>query len=222
MHAILEFVGQLMNTETQQAFIRTGGYALLAAIVFAETGLLVGFFLPGDSLLFSAGVVAAVFPDAGLDVTTMCVLLSATAIVGDATGYAFGRWTGPKLFERKDSFLFRRSHLLATQAFYERHGGKTIVIARFMPFARTFAPIVAGIASMPYRKFAAWNVAGGILWVTSMTLLGYFLGSQISPKNAERAVLLIIVFSVMPMVIGWLRSKLKPAAPTPADGSKAP
>jgi len=217
MWEAVEFVRDLLNVEKQQELIRSFGYVALAIIVFAETGLLVGFFLPGDSLLFSAGVVAAL-PDSPLDIVTLNVLLIACAIVGDAVGYAFGRWSGSRLYDREQSFFFRKDHLLAAKEFYEKHGGKTIVIARFMPFARTFAPIVAGIAGMPYRRFVLFNVGGAVSWVVSMTLLGYFLGSQLGAKNTERAILLIIVFSVMPLVIGWVRKKLadrKAAAATP-------
>lgn len=203
LHELLEFI---KNPEVQQRFIRDGGYVLLSAIIFSETGLLVGFFLPGDSLLFSAGVVAAI-PASGMNVWVMCVLLSVMAIVGDAVGYAFGRWTGPKLYDRKESFFFRKKHLLATKAFYEKHGGKTIILARFMPFARTFAPIVAGVAQMPYSRFAPFNIVGGVAWVWSMTLLGYFLGSKLSGKNVEKAVYLIILVSLMPLVIGWLKNR---------------
>lgn len=204
MHDIVEFFRNLMHAETQQRLISQGGYILLSVIVFAETGLLVGFFLPGDSLLFSAGVVAA----AGhLDIVHLNLLLIVMAITGDAVGYSIGRWMGPKLYDRKQSFFFRRDHLIATREYYEKHGGKTIVIARFMPFARTFAPVVAGIAQMPYSRFFSYNVFGGVGWVLSMTLLGYFLGSRLGAKNAERMIYLIIVFSVLPIAIGWARKK---------------
>src|SRR5688572_28705483 len=151
-------------------------------IIFAETGLLIGFFLPGDSLLVTAGVLV----NAGLinpfelspfvNLLLMNVVLMVMAIVGDAVGYSIGRRAGPALFRRKKSFFFRPKHLIATQAFYDKHGGKTIILARFMPFARTFAPVVAGIAQMPYRKFAMFNIVGGISWIFSMTFIGYFLG----------------------------------------------
>lgn len=210
MHDLVEFFRNLMHAETQQRLITQGGYILLSVIVFAETGLLVGFFLPGDSLLFSAGVVAA----AGhLNIVTLNLLLIVMAILGDAVGYTIGRWAGPRLYDRKQSFFFRRDHLIATREYYEKHGGKTIVIARFMPFARTFAPVVAGIAQMPYARFLSYNIFGGVGWVLSMSLLGYFLGSRLGAKNAERMIYLIIAFSVMPLVIGWARRKWGPPPP---------
>ena len=208
MHDLLVQLKQLMSSETQQHMIAQGGYVLLAAIIFSETGLLIGFFLPGDSLLFSAGVVAS-NPTFGLDIVSMNLLLCAMAVLGDAVGYGFGRLAGPRLYERQQTLFFRRDHLLATKAFYEKHGGKTIVMARFIPFARTFAPVVAGIAQMPYSRFAAFNVFGGVGWVVSMSSLGYFLGSKLAAKSAERMVYLIIVVSVLPVVIGWLKNRGK-------------
>ena len=208
MHDLLTFLKQLMSAETQQHLIAQGGYVLLAAIIFSETGLLIGFFLPGDSLLFSAGVVAS-NPAFGLDIVKLNFLLIAMAILGDAVGYAFGRYVGPRLYDREQSLLFRRDHLLATRKFYEKHGGKTIVMARFIPFARTFAPVVAGIAQMPYSTFLAYNVVGGVGWVSSMSLLGYFLGSRLAAKSAERMVYLIVIVSVLPVVIGYLKNRGK-------------
>lgn len=213
MHDLVDFFRNLLRSEHQQQLIAQFGYPLLAGIIFAETGLLVGFFLPGDSLLFSAGVVAA----AGhLNIVVLNVLLIVMAILGDAVGYGIGRYFGARLYEREQSFFFRKDHLLATKAFYEEHGGKTIVIARFMPFARTFAPVVAGIAQMPYTRFASYNIFGGIGWVTSMSLLGYFLGQKLGAKNTERMVYLIIVFSLMPLVIGYLKRRRAGATAVPA------
>src|SRR5918992_3723074 len=156
--------------------IRLGGLIGLIVIVFAETGLLIGFFLPGDSLLITAGLFAA---RGDFNIFTLNVTLIAAAIVGDATGYWIGRRTGRALYSRPDSLLFRREHLRITHEYYERHGGKTIVIARFIPILRTFAPVVAGVAEMGYRKFATYNIAGGIAWVMSMTLAGYILGNMV-------------------------------------------
>jgi membrane-associated protein len=198
-----------------------GGYPVMMAVIFAETGLLVGFFLPGDSLLVTAGaVVSGGFMDpmgigAFPNLLLMNVALVTMAILGDAVGFFLGYRAGPRLFNREQSFFFRKDHLVATQAFYEKHGGKTIVIARFMPFARTFAPVVAGIGKMSYARFLSFNVFGGFGWVVSMTFLGYFLGKIIDAKNIERVVYLIIVLSVMPLVIGWLKQRKKAGA-TPA------
>jgi membrane-associated protein len=196
-----------------------GGYPVMMAIVFAETGLLVGFFLPGDSMLVTAGaVVSGGFMDplkigAFPNLILMNVALITMAVLGDAVGFFIGYRAGPRIFTREQSFFFRKDHLVATQAFYEKHGGKTIVIARFMPFARTFAPVVAGVGRMSYTRFLGFNVAGGVGWVMSMTFLGYILGQVIDAKNIERIVYLIIVVSVLPLFIGWYRQrKKKPAA----------
>jgi membrane-associated protein len=188
--------------------IRIGGLVGLILIVFAETGLLVGFFLPGDSLLITAGLFAA---RGDFNIVTLNVTLIAAAIVGDATGYWLGKRTGAALYARPDSFFFRRDHLRITHEFYEKHGGKTIVMARFMPIVRTFAPMVAGVAQMGYRQFATFNVAGGILWVMSMTLGGYYLGQAVPniEENIHYVIALVIFISLLPPGIAWLRVKLR-------------
>ena len=180
-------------------------YALLFAIVFSETGLLVGFFLPGDSLLFTVGVVAG----AGqLNIVLINVVLIAAAILGDGTGYYLGRRAGKAIFNRPDSKLFRREHLIRTHEFYEKYGGKTIVYARFMPIIRTFAPFVAGVGEMSYSKFLSFNVFGGIGWVVLMTLLGYYLGSvEIVRRHFEKVILGIIIISVLPIVFELLKKR---------------
>lgn len=180
-------------------------YLLLFGIVFAETGLLVGFFFPGDSLLFTIGVVAG----AGkLDVAFIILLLAAAAIIGDQTGFMLGRRTGPRIFDRPDSRFFKRDHLVQTQAFYEKHGGKTIIYARFVPIIRTFAPFIAGVAGMRYGRFVAFNVFGGIGWVVSMVLAGYFLGGvPLIRQHFEKVVLGIVFVSVLPIGIEYLRHR---------------
>jgi membrane-associated protein len=190
--------------------IKTVGYAGIAFIVFAESGLFVGFFLPGDSLLFTAGFLAS---QDYLNIWVLIVLSFVCAIAGDNVGYAFGRRVGPKLFTREDSLLFHKKHLQTAEEYYERHGAKTIVIARFMPIVRTFAPIVAGIGNMRYRTFVAYNIVGGALWGIGIPLSGYFLGSTI--PNVDRYLLpiiaLIILLSVTPGAFhigrAYLRSK---------------
>jgi membrane-associated protein len=167
--------------------VEWAGYAGLVAIVFAETGLLVGFFLPGDSLLIAAGLLAQ---RDHFSLPLLIVLLIAAAISGDATGYAIGRRAGPLLFVRDDARLFRRHHLERARAFYARHGGKTIVLARFLAIIRTFAPTTAGAAGMPYLRFTVYNVAGGIAWVVSMTLLGYFIGEAV--PNLDAVLFLVV------------------------------
>jgi len=182
-------------------------FVALNLIVFTETGLLIGFFLPGDSLLVTAGLVAANTTwNVPLLIGTLCV----AAIVGDSVGYAIGWRTGPHIFNRPQSRFFRRDHLLAAQAFYERHGGKTIVLARFMPIVRTFAPVVAGVGRMNYSRFLFFNVLGGVGWVTSMILLGYFLPTLIDPifkrwlgdqfeirNHIEKVIIVVVLASIL-------------------------
>jgi membrane-associated protein len=176
---------------------------------------MVGFFLPGDSLLVTAGLFAA---KGDLDIVWLNIALIVAAILGDATGYWIGYRAGKALYSRPNSFFFRREHLIKTHEFYERHGGKTIVIARFMPIIRTFAPVVAGAAEMTYRRFAAYNVIGGIGWVLSMTLTGYLLGRSVPEidKHIHLVVAVVIFLSLLPGIIAYVRARLQgqpPAAP---------
>lgn len=198
--------------------IRIGGMAGLIAIVFAETGLMIGFFLPGDSLLVTAGLFAA---KGDLDIIWLNVALIVAAIIGDATGYWIGYRAGKALYNRPNSFFFRRDHLIRTHEFYEKHGGKTIIIARFMPIVRTFAPVVAGAAYMTYRRFAAYNIIGGFLWVLSMTLTGFFLGRAIPDldKQLHLVVAVVIFLSLLPAFIAWLRARWQAPAPPAAPAS---
>jgi membrane-associated protein len=180
-------------------------YVLLFMIVFAETGLVVTPFLPGDSLLFVAGALAAA---GGMDIRFLAVLLTAAAVTGDNVNYWFGRYVGPRVFSSEDSALFNRRYLDMTRAFYDRHGGKTIVIARFLPILRTFAPFVAGIGHMPYGRFLAFSAGGGIFWVSSLTLLGYFFGNlPVVKQNLSIAILLIILASITPGIVAFLRHR---------------
>jgi membrane-associated protein len=186
--------------------IRLVGFYGLIAIVFAETGLLVGFFLPGDSLLVTAGLFAA---RGDFDIVTLNVVLIIAAIAGDATGYWIGKRTGKALYSRPTSLLFRQEHLRITREYYEKHGGKTIIFARFIPIVRTFAPVVAGVAEMGYTRFATYNVVGGIAWVMSCTLGGYLLGSLIPDieSRIHLVVGVVIVISLIPPVIAWWRGR---------------
>jgi membrane-associated protein len=180
--------------------IETVGYVGLAAIIFAESGLFFGFFLPGDSLLLTAGLLAS---RGSLRIAVLIMILPVAAILGDNVGYWFGKKAGPAIFRRDNSILFRRKNLLAAKAFYERHGGKTIMLARFMPFIRTFAPIVAGAAEMHYPRFFTFNVLGGLLWATGVTLAGYFLGTRIE-RYFLPVVLAVIFLSALPaMIHAW-------------------
>ncbi|MGI8837483.1 MAG: VTT domain-containing protein [Pyrinomonadaceae bacterium] len=218
MESIYELFHQLRELLNPKVIIETllakGGlfvYTGLILIVFAETGLAIGFFMPGDSLLVVAGLFAA----AGkLNLAILLSTLFVAAVVGDAVGYFTGARLGPRLFSRKKSFLFRPSHLQKAHAFYEKYGGKTIIIARFVPIVRTFAPIVAGAANMPYRRFVIFNVVGGFLWVMSMTLAGYFLGSLLKSRfgidlenNIELVVVVVVALSLLPAVIEYLKSR---------------
>jgi membrane-associated protein len=202
--------------------VRLGGLAGISLIVFAETGLMVGFFLPGDSLLVTAGLFAA---RGDIDIVWLNLVVMAAAVLGDATGYWIGHKTGAALYSRPNSLLFRREHLIRTHAFYERHGGKTIVIARFVPIVRTFAPVVAGAAQMTYRKFAVYNIIGGLGWVASMTLTGYFLGLAIPDleKRIHLVVAAVIFLSLLPAIIAWLRERRRaPAAGGPIESRPGP
>lgn len=192
--------------------IAWGGIPILCLIVFVETGLLIGFFLPGDSLLVTAGLLAA-HPDIQLNLPVALVALSASAIVGDAVGFWIGSKAGPALFKRDDSRFFKRKHLMRAHAFYEKYGGKTIVIARFIPIVRTFAPTVAGAAAMSYRKFLTYNVLGGVGWVASMVLGGYYFGEAIGPEKVDKYLLPIIggviFLSILPGIIEVWRERRK-------------
>lgn len=156
--------------------VESGGILLVGLIVFAESGLLIGFFLPGDTLLFTAGFFAA---QGKLDLSLLLAVIVLAAIIGDNVGYSIGRRLGPRLFRKKDSLFFRQEYVAKSEAFYEKHGGKTIVLARFVPIVRTFAPVVAGVANMPRRRFFFFNIFGGLIWGIGVTLLGYWLGSKI-------------------------------------------
>ncbi|MFA6468767.1 MAG: VTT domain-containing protein [Bacteroidota bacterium] len=201
MEFITEFFDKLRDI---QALVAWAGYVGLFLIVFSETGLLVGFFLPGDSLLFTAGLFAA----QGLfNIYELNVLLVVAAITGDAAGYYIGKTGGHALYAREDSRFFKKKHLIATKEFYEKYGSFTIVVARWMPFARTFAPVVAGIGEMPYSKFVTYNIVGGTSWVLSMTLTGYFLGTAFPAivNHLELVILFIVFLSILPGIIKYLQ-----------------
>jgi membrane-associated protein len=204
METLRQLFHQLTDVET---LVRVGGLTAMTLIVFAETGLLVGFFLPGDSLLVTAGVFAAL---GQLNLWLLMGVLVVAAIVGDTVGYWIGRKTGPALFRRPKSLLFNPKHLRRAHDFYEKYGGQTIILARFIPIVRTFAPVVAGMGGMDYRRFVSFNVIGGFLWVVSMTLIGYFLGHFAwVRKNIELVILIVVFLSILPGIIAFAREKLK-------------
>ena len=210
MHTVLDFLKSLTHPDglmqlLTSVFSGWQGYGLLFAIVFSETGLLAGFFLPGDSLLFTVGVVAGA---GGLNIWAIIGVLIVAAVVGDGVGYLLGRKAGVSVYNRPDSRLFKRDHLLRTQAFYEKHGGKTIIYARFVPIVRTFAPFIAGVAQMDYPRFLSFNVFGGIGWVISMTMAGYFLGEvELVRRHFEKVIIGIVLVSVLPIVLEYLRGR---------------
>jgi membrane-associated protein len=222
MNELLDFFGEVFrNLFNSPALMETLGkpefaiasFIILNLIVFTETGLLVGFFLPGDSLLVTAGLVCATA--AGWNLPLLLITLCVAAIVGDSVGYYIGFKTGPRIFCKEQSFFFHKDHLLKAQQFYERHGGKTIILARFMPFLRTFAPVVAGVGKMEYRQFLFFNIFGGIGWVCSMVLIGFFLPPLLNPvlgfkiqDHVEKVVIIVVFLSILPGIVVWLRSKM--------------
>ena len=210
IHTLRDWLSILVTPERLIALLTTvfsgwWGYLLLAGIVFAETGLLAGFFLPGDSLLFTVGVVAG----AGqLNIVLINVVLIAAAVIGDAVGFHLGRAAGPAIFDRPDSRFFHREHVRRTEEFYAKHGPKTIVLARFVPIIRTFAPFVAGVAKMDYSRFVTYNVLGGIGWVTLMTVSGYMLGGiPIIRAHFEKVVIGIVFVSLIPVISELWKSR---------------
>lgn len=230
MHEIVEWFTKLYNVKAVLKWLvdQNVPYWGLSAIIFTETGLMIGFFLPGDSLVFTAGLACApgnaLLGENHLNIWVLNVCLTAGAVIGDAVGYWIGHKAGAPLYRREKTLFFRRDHLLATKAFYERHGGKTIVIARFVPLIRTFAPVVAGIAQMGYRRFFAYNVFGGIGWIVSLSWLGYYVGGvPWVARNLELTIMVIILVSLLPAIIAFVRHKYsdKPRA-APATASDQP
>ena len=202
--------------------VQAGGYVGLTVIIFAETGLLIGFFLPGDSLVVTAGLLAAQ-PQFGLRIWLIGLLLTVAAILGNSLGYAIGRYSGPRLFTRDDSLLFKKKHLFRAHEFYQQHGGKTLVLARFMPIVRTFVPVVAGMAEMDYKAYTAYNVLGAVLWIWSMLFIGFVLGRYIPgvEHHVEKVIIAVIIVSLLPGLISWRRERARAAAAAtrPASGA---
>lgn len=201
-----DFLKQLTDPES---IISYGGLALLLFVVFAETGLLVGFFLPGDSLIFISGLICRTKPDLLTpNIFILLLLLVAAAVLGNMAGYWFGWKVGPPLFNRKDSWIFKKRYLETTKAFYEKNGGKTLILGRFLPIIRTFAPILAGIIKIPFSRFMAYNVVGAVAWIGSLGLAGYYLG-QIKwvQDNISWIVIGLIIVTLIPVATTWIRSK---------------
>lgn len=220
VHTIIEFFKQAIDfflhlDQHLRAIVQWAGgwtYAILFLVIFAETGLVVTPFLPGDSLLFAVGAIAAI-PDTGLSLWALIGLMFVAAVLGDGVNYAVGRYIGPKIFKQESGLFLNKKHLLHTKKFYDKHGGKTIIIARFIPIVRTFAPFVAGIGHMNYARFASYNVVGAFFWVLPFTLLGYFFGNLPAvQKNFHYVILGIIVLSVMPAVIEFWKARAESKA----------
>jgi membrane-associated protein len=223
LHTLLDFLRSLTNPDRLIELLSTilsgwYGYAALFALVFAETGLLVGIIVPGDSLLFTVGVVAG----AGhLNIVVVNALLMSAAILGDSTGYLLGRKTGPRIFSRPDSRLFKQEYVTRTNAFYQKYGGKTILFARFLPVVRSFAAFMAGVGRMPYLRFLPFSVCGGIGSVLFLTMLGYELGSfPLVQHNFDKVILLIVFLSLLPTIIEVLRSRRESARAAEQTGSE--
>lgn len=203
---MLDFLKQLTDPESIIAY---GGLALLLFVVFAETGLLIGFFLPGDSLIFISGLICRTKPQLlDVHISVLIILLIAAAVLGNIAGYWFGYKVGPPLFERKDSWIFKKRYLETTTAFYTKNGGKTLIMGRFLPIIRTFAPILAGIIKIPFPKFMFYNIVGATAWIMSLGLAGYFLG-QIKwvQHNIGYIVIFLIVITLIPVATAWIRGK---------------
>lgn len=218
LDSILHFFRALYDPEGLKQLISAGGAPLVCTIVFIETGFFVGFFLPGDSLLVTAGIFAA----AGvIPLKWLLLPVMGCAIAGDQIGYWIGRSAGNALYHRRESFFFRREHLRRAHDFYEKYGGRAVIFARFVPIVRTFCPPVAGAAFMPYPRYVAFDIAGGILWVGAMILGGYFLGRSV-PNIGQRihyVIAVVVILSVLPAIIGILRSRKVPAR-QPQTGSE--
>lgn len=189
------------------ALVQLAGYIGLIAIIFVETGFFFGFFLPGDSLLVTAGLLIATGLD--MNVYVLGIMLNIAAIAGDALNYWVGRITGPRIFVRDDSFFFKKKYVEQAHEFYVRHGAKTIFLARFMPIIRTFAPLVAGVAKMDYRVFTIYNIVGGTAWIWSMLFTGYFLGRYVPgiDRYIELVIIVVIFLSILPGIIAWLKER---------------
>jgi membrane-associated protein len=208
MMTLLDWVKSLHNPETFALWLSQSGLLIITLIIFAETGLFFGFFLPGDSLIITAGVFANPAnpnPIAGLDIRMFALVLTITAILGDQLGYFLGRKTGEIIFERKDGVLFKKKYLHQAKAFYDQYGIAAIIACRFVPILRTFVPFVAGVARMNYNRYLKWDILGGFVWINSMLAIGYFLGQTAFANRLDKVIVLVVFVSVIPMLIGILR-----------------
>lgn len=203
---MIEFLKQLTDP---QSIIAYGGLALLLFVVFAETGLLIGFFLPGDSLIFISGMICVSKPELlGVNLPVLILLLCSAAIVGNIVGYWFGYKVGPPLFERKDSLIFKKRYLEVTRKFYDKNGGKTLIIGRFLPIIRTFAPILAGVVKIEFKKFMLFNVIGAVAWIGTLCSIGYYLGTYVWVQNNIGYIVIgLIIITTIPVLTTFLRER---------------
>jgi membrane-associated protein len=207
LSSVWEFLKELTNPES---IIHYGGLALLLFIVFAETGLLIGFFLPGDSLLFIAGLLCATnYELMNVDIQTLILELTAAAIIGNIVGYLFGRKVGERLFRKEDSLIFKKKYIEVTRSFYARHGGKALILGRFLPIIRTFVPILAGVIQVDMKRFLLYNVIGAVLWVSSLTFTGYYLGQRFPfvKQYLGWIVIGLIIITLIPVIQTYVKEK---------------
>jgi membrane-associated protein len=213
IHNAFDWLKSLHNPETFSHWLSSGGLWLVAGIIFAETGLLAGFFLPGDSLLITTGVLTnPANPNAipGLNILYFHLLLTVVAIVGDQCGYFLGRQAGNSIFDRPDGTFFKKKYVTSAHEFYEKHGVLALIACRFVPVMRTFVPFVAGVGRMPYRKFLIWDIVGGTLWINTLLAIGYYLGQTSLANRLDKVILLVIIVSTLPMIFGAFKQFLKP------------
>ncbi len=206
---MFEFLKELTNPES---IIHYGGLWLLLFVVFAETGLFIGFFLPGDSLIFISGLLCATKPHLlNTSIFPLIILLITSAVLGNMVGYWFGGKTGETLFQKKDTLLFRKKHLETTKLFYEKHGGKALILGRFLPIIRTFAPILAGVIKVDYKRFMIYNVVGASLWISSLSCIAFFLGKEFpeTENYIGQIVIALIIVTTIPVLITYLKNRKK-------------
>jgi membrane-associated protein len=205
----LNFFHFLKDLTNPESIIHYGGLGLLLFVVFAETGLMVGFFLPGDSLIFISGMFCSSKPELiHATIFTLLILLIISAVLGNISGYWFGKKVGPALFKREDSLIFKKKYLTTTREFYNRHGGKTLILGRFLPIIRTFAPILAGVIAIDFKKFMLYNIIGASAWISTMGLLGFYLGKlKWVEDNVGWIVIFLIVITLIPVILAWRKEK---------------
>ncbi|MFH1004464.1 MAG: VTT domain-containing protein [Bacteroidota bacterium] len=205
MHEIWEFLKTLVNPES---IIMYGGLALLLFVIFAETGLMAGFFLPGDSLVFISGLFCGTKPELlGVEIYTLILALCIAAIIGNVSGYYFGKKIGPALFTKDDNIIFKKRYIEITRTFYDKHGGKSLVLGRFFPIIRTFAPILAGVIQMDFKIFMTYNIVGALLWIPTLSLLGFFLGEIIWVQNNLKWIVIFLIIVTLIPIIGTIKKE---------------